>query len=345
MSYINDPREMTIRPESGVTLEQDNRIETMYHWGAMVTDLCDLPVSEYMKPMTVIALDGGALPDTGETLYKLQFVIDEVVVYEDGLPSGGAINFDAVNAVKEGRNFLGWYYGNIKYEQGALMPSKNLRLTAKYECDVKFIFIVDGVETEVSAYTINYNSTLNNIPDTEMSGYEFKGWEPSIDNPVTAHTVYYGTFEVIAPIYYGAYVTSATSANDIVFNENDMGPYFKTAKVSDLLTDEGISAPIYVPADEYLCSEKGQNLSDEEWDEYCNARILAHCWLLPIDVANEYTFTAFVTNEGYSQDLTLYNRNLVINNTEYSLYIFLNPDLKVGDSDSEWEYNLYLKNK
>lgn len=51
---MNDPREMAIRPESGVTLEQDNRIETMYQWGAMVTDLCDLPVSEYMKPMTVI---------------------------------------------------------------------------------------------------------------------------------------------------------------------------------------------------------------------------------------------------------------------------------------------------
>ena len=59
MSYINDPREMAIRPESGVTLEQDNRIETMYHWGAMVTDLCDLPVSEYMKPMTVIVLGSG----------------------------------------------------------------------------------------------------------------------------------------------------------------------------------------------------------------------------------------------------------------------------------------------
>ena len=54
MSYMNDPREMAIRPESGVTLEQDNRVETMYHWGAMVTDLCDLPVSEYMKPITVI---------------------------------------------------------------------------------------------------------------------------------------------------------------------------------------------------------------------------------------------------------------------------------------------------
>ena len=56
---MNDPREMAIRPESGVTLEQDNRVETMYHWGAMITDLCDLPVSEYMKPMTVIVYGNG----------------------------------------------------------------------------------------------------------------------------------------------------------------------------------------------------------------------------------------------------------------------------------------------
>ena len=51
--YITDPREEEIRPESGVTLEQANRFEDMYHWGPMVLDLCDLQVEEYMKPMTV----------------------------------------------------------------------------------------------------------------------------------------------------------------------------------------------------------------------------------------------------------------------------------------------------
>lgn len=59
MSYINDPREMTMKSQDGVILERDNRSETMYHWGAMVTDLCGLPVSEYMKPMTVIVLGSG----------------------------------------------------------------------------------------------------------------------------------------------------------------------------------------------------------------------------------------------------------------------------------------------
>ncbi len=52
--YINDPREMAIVPESGVTYEEDNRIEKMYHWGAKILDLCNMEVSEYMKPMTII---------------------------------------------------------------------------------------------------------------------------------------------------------------------------------------------------------------------------------------------------------------------------------------------------
>lgn len=81
MSYINDPRELAIRPESGVTLEQDNRVETMYHWGAMVIDLCDLPVSEYMKPMTVIGIggSGGGSVDTGDT--PTTVVTEEVKIY------------------------------------------------------------------------------------------------------------------------------------------------------------------------------------------------------------------------------------------------------------------------
>ena len=89
MSYINDPREMSIRPESGVTLESDNRVETMYHWGAMITDLCDLPVSEYMKPMTVIVLGNGEgvwpNPDTGDTTTKVENVSIWLTILKNGV--------------------------------------------------------------------------------------------------------------------------------------------------------------------------------------------------------------------------------------------------------------------
>lgn len=194
---MNDPREMVVRPESGVTLEQDNRVEEMYHWGAMVVDLCDLPVEEYMKPMTVIGLGGGG--DIPETMYTLYFKIDGVTVAQKSLKSGDPIPF-SVNGEKDGRNFLGWFDGNTQYFEGALMPSKSLTLKAKYSCDVNFIFVEDGVEREVSAYTVDYNSklTLTSIPSTENPGFNFLGWNPSpTAEAVKVHTTFKAMFESI----------------------------------------------------------------------------------------------------------------------------------------------------
>ena len=195
MSYINDPREMAIHPENGAILEQDNRVESKYQWGAMITDLCDLPVEEYMKPLQVIVLGSGNLPETGTTLYTVKFVIDGETVFTQQLQSGDQIPFQ-VNAEKEGRNFKGWYYGTTQYSEGSTMPARNLTLTAKYECEVSFVFSIDGNESVVSAYTLAYNSKLTNIPSTIKEGYDFKGWEPSVSEPVTAHTTYVGAFEI-----------------------------------------------------------------------------------------------------------------------------------------------------
>lgn len=64
--FLNDPREETLRTESGAGyyLEQDNNEENENNenwtkWNSKVLDLCDLPVDEYMKPMTVFAEGGG----------------------------------------------------------------------------------------------------------------------------------------------------------------------------------------------------------------------------------------------------------------------------------------------
>ena len=70
MSYLNDPRENAIREESGITLESDNRIEPMYHWGAMVLDLCGMDPEEYMKNPIVEAINNGGSgggSDTGSS--------------------------------------------------------------------------------------------------------------------------------------------------------------------------------------------------------------------------------------------------------------------------------------
>ena len=53
--YTKDPRDMQLNLENHTYWEEDNRVEERYQWGAMVVDLCDLPVEEYMKnPMVDI---------------------------------------------------------------------------------------------------------------------------------------------------------------------------------------------------------------------------------------------------------------------------------------------------
>ena len=198
MSYINDPREAVFDSESGVILEQDNRHEEKYQWGAMIIDLCDMPVSEYMKPMTVIGLGGGESPETGETMYTVKFVIDGVIVQQENLKSGEPIPFN-INGEKEDRTFIGWYYGSTKYTEGSLMPNKSITLTAKYECNVSFIIVEDGKETVILTYSVNYNTKPSNIPSVSKDGYIFNGWEPSTSLPITAHTTYYGEY---TPIIY-----------------------------------------------------------------------------------------------------------------------------------------------
>ena len=334
MSYMNDPREMAIRPESGVTLEQDNRVETMYHWGAMITDLCDLPVSEYMKPMTVIVYGNGGGEDypgttlktenvkiwftvlknsneitnepetvfaAGEdaeniwtarwewtgtfsnsiqvaavvqtdkdtynvsailndnekksyekeiveakgseaiTSYKsygvastetpvenvtgltyTETVTDENIKYKFEISSaetivyltlklagatsytnmemryGQEIPFDKVSTEKEGYDFLYWVDSNGKEYTGTTMPAQNLTLTAKYKVKtyhVDFVFVIDGDEEAISSTTVNYGSKITRFPSTSMTGYDFKGWEPSTSTVIKEDTTFRAIFE------------------------------------------------------------------------------------------------------------------------------------------------------
>lgn len=335
---MNDPREMAIRPESGVTLEQDNRVETMYHWGAMITDLCDLPVSEYMKPMTVIVYgngggdyddpdypgttlktenvkiwftvlkNGNVVTDEPETVfsvgedaeivwtarwewtgsfsnkiqvaavvqtdkgnytvsafltdneekqysipiegaqdiqmvesyksygvastetpvekvtgttytetvtdentkYKFEVSSAETIVYltlkligatsytDMKMRYGNEIPFDKVSVEKEGYDFLYWVDSKGKEYTGTTMPAQNLTLTAKYkvkECQVDFVFVIDGVEEVISSTTVNYGSKITRFPSTSINGYDFKGWEPSTSTVIKEDTTFRATFE------------------------------------------------------------------------------------------------------------------------------------------------------
>jgi hypothetical protein len=89
--YINDPREMAIVPESGVTYEEDNRVEKMYHWGAKVLDLCGMEISEYMKPMTVIIGDDPTSGGTGTTKVNVSVKVSVISPEGDILDKDGNV--------------------------------------------------------------------------------------------------------------------------------------------------------------------------------------------------------------------------------------------------------------
>ena len=417
---MNDPREMAIRPESGVTLEQDNRVETMYHWGAMITDLCDLPVSEYMKPMTVIVYGNGGGEDypgttlktenvkiwftvlknsneitnepetvfaAGEdakniwtarwewtgtfsnsiqvaavvqtdrdtynvsailndnekksyekeiveakgseaiTSYKsygvastetpvenvtgltyTETVTDENIKYKFEISSaetivyltlklvgatsytnmemryGQEIPFGKVSTDKEGYDFLYWADSNGKEYTGTTMPAQNLTLTAKYEakkCQVDFVFVIDGVEEVISSTTVSYGSKITRFPSTSVSGYDFKGWEPSTSTVVKVDTTFRATFE--------------SKKYTVTWSGYTDGP---------LVQDYKYGETINVPED----PEK-EGYTFIKWDKTIPSAVTTNLKFTAQFTINKYVITYFAEYDGDRNELSAFTKN------------------------------------
>lgn len=417
---MNDPREMAIRPESGVTLEQDNRVETMYHWGAMITDLCDLPVSEYMKPMTVIVYGNGGgenYPDTtlktenvkiwftvlkngneitdepetvfaaGEdaeviwtarwewtgtfsnsiqvaaviqtdqgaynvsailndneekkyekeiveakgseaitsyksygvastetpvenvtgttyteiitdenTKYKFEISSAETIVYLTlklvGATSytnmemryGNKIPFDKVSIEKEGYDFLYWVDSNGKEYTGTTMPAQNLTLTAKYEakkCQVDFVFVIDGVEEVISSTTVNYGSKITKFPSTSVSGYDFKGWEPSTSTVIKVDTTFRATFE--------------SKKYTVTWSGYTDGPLVQEYKYG-----ESINVPEAPEKEGYTFTK---------WDKTIPSAVTTNIKFTAQFTINQYVITYFAEYDGDRNELSAFTKN------------------------------------
>ena len=405
---MNDPREMAIRPESGVTLEQDNRVETMYHWGAMVTDLCDLPVSEYMKPITVIVYGNGGSEDypgttlktenvkiwftvlkngaeenaeniwtarwewtgtfsnsiqvaavvqTDQGTYKVSAILndnegksyekeiteakgseaitsyksygvastetpvenvtgstytetvtDENIKYKFEISSaetivyltlklvgatsytnmemryGNEIPFDKVNIEKEGYDFLYWADSKGKEYTGTTMPAQNLTLTAKYEvkkCQVDFVFVIDGVEDVISSTTVNYGSKITKFPSTSVSGYDFKGWEPSTSTVIKGDTTFRATFEP------KKYTVTWSGYTD--------GPLVQEYKYG-----EAINVPEAPEKEGYTFTK---------WDKTIPSAVTINIKFTAQFTINQYVITYFVEYDGDRNELSAFTKN------------------------------------
>ena len=209
---MNDPREMNFSSENGAMLEQDNRHETMYKWGAKIVDLCNMPVSEYMKPMTVLGVGSG----------------------------------------------------NSSY------------------------------------------------PEAEK-----------------------------APIYYGFFVTSSKTPDSKIFNKEEFTK-FKKISVAECLGDNA-EAAILVLADEYLLSDEGQELSEEDWNTYVYSHLYPHSFLIPSDIDDEYEVTITEKATNLKKDYTTDNVDIEINGAKYHLYTYLNWErMHAQDETETFTYNIKL---
>ena len=196
MSYSNDPRERTLKPELSYILEEDDRYEDMYQWGARILDLCDMSVDEYMKPMTVNVIGGGgdwtgSTPDSSTT-YSLRYYLNGSLVRSQRLKEGDPIEDYPVE--QEGCEFTGWADSNG--QTYSVMPGRNLSLYGNTIVNTYGVnFYING--EIVSAQTVSHGTKTSNLrfPSSSRTGYDFSGWEPDPTNMVIkSDTDFYGTF-------------------------------------------------------------------------------------------------------------------------------------------------------
>ena len=171
MSYINDPRENIINRENGFMLEDDNRKENMYKWSGKVLDLCDLPVEEYMKPMTVITIGGGTSPETGETLYLLTFMNGENIISSAMTKPGSIIVYPKMqNYTDSGTGVEYVFMWDNESYNGQLMPSHDLIIKGSYQAVAPIYY--GSYVVPVSAYSEENISKYYNEKDLTTKYYQ-----------------------------------------------------------------------------------------------------------------------------------------------------------------------------
>lgn len=337
--YINDPRENVLRVENGIGyyLEEDNREEVengnWYKWGAKILDLCDLPVDEYMKPMTVI-VDGGG-DDSGATKYDLTYYVNNVSKKTIYLKENDIIPEYDVSEV--GYDVTPW--ADASGNTYTRMPANKLNLYCTKTIktfEVKYI-----IDNElISSYMADYNSLPKNVPSTVKSGYTFNGWQPSTANTrITANTDFVGSYTkdtTATDFYYGFKLNSELSGS-LVGIESGL--------TSKNISQHNSDIPFAVQVKSIY--DYGQEVADE-WldlyetdDEYTENWDKDYAYSIVVLVPSEKTITSYKqgTDEapnwaGSSTFETNYGTVLIDENT-YKIFGYRNARAGyiVNDSD------------
>lgn len=351
--YLNDPREMAIRPESGVTLEEDNRYETMYHWGAKVLDLCELPVDEYMKPMTVITNGGGGGggSDTGDTptptKRNISMKVDVISPNGDVIGADGSV---IGNVEGDGTWKVRWTWdkdynvvlassvkvydeNNQEYVVDALIPDNN-----NNEYEAKITNIGNNTVSRIGSYGVgnspsDTSNTSVSIVDTSSNVEYVVNIKPNSEQTVVEYNIYYG---------------AKSKSESIANNELNI------VSLYDANSENGVNIEFSIPVSSIYEAESelfddGESPYDgddaqERWDAWAeqyesqnryNFRIY-----IPSEIENNYTYQLYNDNAGQLTDASLVKTGTsrTIEGAEYSEYI--NEDVNYAYDDKPRSFKL-----
>ena len=278
----------------------------------------------------VIVKDGQTEVLNKEYTYgtKLQVVLDDIKEYRDNLYNEGYetnVNINAEDIIKSAMEF-------------------EIERTER-----EFVLTFMNGENIISSAMVKYNAT---IVYPEMSGYIENGveyvfvWKDDSRNgqPMPMEDVIIvGNYveKPAAPIYYGVFVTSATSPDSKIYNDSDLGMYFKTVNVSECFEEKEVD--IFMDADKTAI----EFIENDDWDgfdEYCASHLYPSCFLIPVEVIEKYDFVAVLKADGAQKNFTSDNKPLNINGSNYYLYTYLNPDsMMAGDGPQTFTYKITLK--
>jgi uncharacterized repeat protein (TIGR02543 family) len=352
MGYLNDPRELQIRPESGVTLEQDNRFEEMYHWGAAVLDLCNLPVDEYMRPMTVNIGEGGGgiSPTPTVKTYTLKYYINGSVNKTITLAAGDEITQYTPSTV--GYTFNGWYTDSrltAKFTD-TVMPERNVTVYGEMVPNEYVLAFYNETELISSAnVAYNTNITYPNMPDKIESGVQYTFvWDDGIYNVMPNNDLdVYGHYEIVSTsdtFYYGVLMNSSLGNN-----LNGIESSLTEALISQIEPNDYY--PMEIPA---ITDQEFSEFEEEWFDKFEEDDEFTENWV------NNYSFSVVIVVPSDREILSVkqgdidavdwvgtnYETNygsININGIEYNVYGYKTKNYYVQDDSKPKQIYIDIK--
>ena len=340
-SYITDPRERCIIPESGITLEEDNRFETMYHWGAKILDLFEMSVEEYMAPMTV-NIDGYDGSRSKSVLITLEIIS----------PEGYVISADG--------NVIGETDGNGEWRALWMWDNSFVGEIKTYVKVTDENNIVHEIETTISdsqdkSKTVNISEVNGNIVSIDSYGIDNGDSESEEITGKTITIVDDETnirydIEVVIPtetffMFYGF----ETKSEDIPY-EN-----LNTFSIEEAEDQDGFSFSVSTSiSTEY--QQKVQELDEdeieqEEFDQWVNDYEEQNRYTLriyiPQEKENDYTYKLFNENVGQLTEAELIRteNSVLYNEKEYVEYVNANDLYLYDDRINTFLFNVKITKK